>query len=108
MEAGIGASVDLLNKTTGKTGEADDIMKKRVLGKLYVSEIGIGCMGFSHGYGQIPDEETSIEAIQAAYRAGCNFFDTAEAYGPNLLPENRGHNERIVAKAMKMLLMVKR
>ena len=77
-------------------------MKKRVLGKLYVSEIGIGCMGFSHGYGQIPDEETSIEAIQAAYRAGCNFFDTAEAYGPNLLPENRGHNERIVGKALKM------
>ena len=77
-------------------------MKKRVLDKLYVSEIGIGCMGFSHGYGQIPDEETSIEAIQAAYRAGCNFFDTAEAYGPNLLPENRGHNERIVGKAMKM------
>lgn len=28
-------------------------------------------------------------------------FDTAEAYGPDLLPENRGHNERIVGKALR-------
>ena len=26
-------------------------MKKRYLGNIEVSEIGIGCMGFSHGYG---------------------------------------------------------
>ncbi len=45
-------------------------------------------MGFSHGYGQIPTEEYSIEAIRKAYNFGCNFFDMAEAYGPNLLPEN--------------------
>ena len=85
-----------------RKGRTECMMKKRVLGKLYVSEIGIGCMGFSHGYGQIPDRETSIEAIRAAYREGCNFFDTAEAYGPNLLPENRGHNERIVGEALAM------
>ncbi len=78
-------------------------MKTRKLGTLEVSEIGMGCMGFSHGYGQIPDEATSIEAILAGYEAGCTFFDTAEAYGPNLLPKNRGHNERIVGKAMKRL-----
>ena len=29
-----------------------------------------------------------------------HFFDTAEAYGPNLLPENRGHNERSVGEAV--------
>ena len=74
-------------------------MKTRKLGKLTVSEIGMGCMGFSHGYGQIPEEEYSVEAIRAAYEYGCTFFDTAEAYGPNLLPENKGHNERILAKA---------
>lgn len=41
-------------------------MDKRNLGNLTVSEIGMGCMGFSHGYGEIPSEETSIEAIRAA------------------------------------------
>ena len=74
-------------------------MKTRKLGNIAVSEIGMGCMGFSHGYGQIPSEEYSIEAIRKAIDYGCTFFDTAEAYGPNLLPENRGHNERILAKA---------
>lgn len=29
-------------------------MKKRKIRSLSVSEIGMGCMGFSHGYGQIP------------------------------------------------------
>ena len=74
-------------------------MQQRRLGQIAVSEIGMGCMGLSHGYGKIPTEEYSIEAIQKAIDYGCTFFDTAEAYGPNLLPENRGHNEKILAKA---------
>ena len=76
-------------------------MKNRFLGNIEVSPIGMGCMGFSHGYGEIPSEEYAIESIRKAYDFGCTFFDTAEAYGPNLLPENRGHNERIVGKALK-------
>lgn len=76
-------------------------MEKRFLGNMVVSPIGMGCMGFSHGYGEIPTKEYSIEAIRKAYDFGCTFFDTAEAYGPNLLPENRGHNERIVGEALK-------
>ena len=59
----------------------------------------MGCMAFSHGYGQIPPENYSIEAIQNAYRHGCTFFDTAEVYSPNL--SGIGHNERIVGKALK-------
>ena len=74
-------------------------MKTRKLRDLTVSEIGIGCMGFSHGYGQIPSEEYSIEAIRKAYDYGCTFFDTAEAYSPNL--QGIGHNELIVGKAVK-------
>ena len=35
-------------------------MKTRKLRDITVSEIGIGCMGFSHGYGQIPSEDYSI------------------------------------------------
>lgn len=78
-------------------------MRTRALGSIEVSEIGMGCMGLSHGYGSIPDEDYSIGAIRAAYDAGCTFFDTAEGYGPNLLPANRGHNERILGKAVRGL-----
>ena len=56
-------------------------------------------MAFSHGYGKIPDEQYSIEAIRAAYNHGCTFFDTAEVYSPNL--SGIGHNELIVGKALK-------
>ena len=55
-----------------------------MIGQLEVSPIGMGCMGFSHGYGQIPDREYSIEAIRKAYEFGCTFFDTAETYGRDL------------------------
>ncbi len=74
-------------------------MKKRLLRDIEVSEVGMGCMAFSHGYGKIPAEEYSIEAIQNAYQHGCTFFDTAEVYSPNL--SGIGHNERIVGKALK-------
>lgn len=76
-------------------------MKTRKLGSIEVSAIGMGCMGFSHGYGDIPDEAYSIAAIRKAHDFGCTFFDTAEAYGPNMLPENKGHNEKIIGKAVK-------
>ncbi len=33
-------------------------MKKRMLRDIEVSEVGMGCMAFSHGYGQIPSENT--------------------------------------------------
>ena len=75
-------------------------MNVRKLGTIEVSPIGMGCMGLSHGYGEIPDRDYSIGAIRKAYAFGCTFFDTAEAYGPNLLPENRGHNERIIGEAV--------
>lgn len=75
-------------------------MNMRKLGTIEVSPIGMGCMGLSHGYGEIPDRVYSIEAIRKAHDFGCTFFDTAEAYGPNLLPENRGHNERLVGEAV--------
>lgn len=74
-------------------------MKKRLLRDIEVSEVGMGCMAFSHGYGQIPPEEYSIEAIRTAYEHGCTFFDTAEIYSPNL--SGIGHNEKIVGKALK-------
>ncbi len=74
-------------------------MEKRFIGQLEVSPIGMGCMGFSHGYGQIPDRAYSIEAIRKAYEFGCTFFDTAETYGRELYWE--GHNEEILGEAVE-------
>lgn len=74
-------------------------MKTRMLRDIEVSEVGMGCMAFSHGYGRIPEEKYSIEAIRNAYDHGCTFFDTAEVYSPNL--SGIGHNELIVGKALK-------
>lgn len=70
-------------------------MKTRILGKsgIEVSAIGMGCMGFSHGYGATPTEEESIRLIRKAYELGCTFFDTAEGYGPYV-------NEELVGKAI--------
>ena len=73
--------------------------EKRKLGQIEVSPIGMGCMAFSHGYGQIPEAAYSIEAIRKACDFGCTFFDTAESYGSTLYYE--GHNEELVGRALK-------
>lgn len=69
-------------------------MKTRKLRDIEVSAVGMGCMGFSHGYGAIPSEEDSIRLIRKAYDLGCTLYDTAEAYGPFV-------NEELVGKAVK-------
>jgi aryl-alcohol dehydrogenase-like predicted oxidoreductase len=72
------------------------IMKKRSLGTqgLVVSELGLGCMGMSFGYGVIADEDQSIQLIRKAVELGITFFDTAEVYGPYI-------NEELVGKALE-------
>ena len=74
-------------------------MRKRLIRDLEVSPIGMGCMGFSHGYGPAPEESYSIEAIHKAYDFGCTFFDTAESYGREQFWP--GHNEQLAAKALE-------
>ena len=71
-------------------------MKKRELGKsgLEVSEIGLGCMGMSFGYGVIADKVQSINLIRKAVELGVTFFDTAEVYGPYI-------NEELVGEALE-------
>jgi aryl-alcohol dehydrogenase-like predicted oxidoreductase len=70
-------------------------MQKRKLGKsgLEVSEIGLGCMGLSSGYGPAVDKQEGIALIRAAYERGVTFFDTAEVYGPYA-------NEELVGEAL--------
>lgn len=74
-------------------------MQTRKLRELEVSEIGIGCMGFSHGYGAAPERDYSMQAIRMAYEYGCTFFDTAESYGTQQFYP--GHNEQLVGEAVQ-------
>ena len=69
-------------------------MKTRKLGNIEVSAVGLGCMGFTHGYGTCPSEAESIRLIRKAYDEGCTFFDTAEIYSCY-------KNEELVGKALK-------
>lgn len=71
-------------------------MKTRKLGNLEVSAIGMGCMGFTHAYGQAPEEKESIRLVHRAFELGCKFFDTAEMY-------SYFKNEEFVGKALKGL-----
>lgn len=68
-------------------------MKTRKLRNIEVSEIGYGCMGFSHGYGALPPKEEAIRLIRMSYEMGCTHFDTAEGYGA-------GTNEELVGEAL--------
>src|SRR3984957_2100024 len=67
-------------------------MQKRKLGKsnLEVSELGLGCMGMSFGYGPPKDNKEMIDLLHAAVDRGITFFDTAEVYGPYINEELLG------------------
>jgi len=70
-------------------------MQTRQLGRsgLTVSELGLGCMGLSYGYGPATDTAAAVKLIRAAVDRGITFFDTAEAYGPFV-------NESVVGAAL--------
>lgn len=71
-------------------------MQKRKLGNLglEVSELGLGCMGLTFGYGPATSEGDAIALIRRAYDFGITFFDTAEAY-------SQGLNEQFLGKAVR-------
>ncbi len=72
------------------------MMKQRKLGNhgLEVSAIGLGCMGMSFSYGEIPPVKDMVKLIHQAHDLGVTFFDTAEIYGPYT-------NELLVGEALE-------
>ncbi|MEO5729625.1 MAG: aldo/keto reductase, partial [Byssovorax sp.] len=74
-------------------------MKQRQLGPdgPQVSAIGLGGMYLS--ITGRPDEAQAIRAVHAALDAGVTFIDTADVYC--LDDSDIGHNERLIAKALK-------
>jgi aryl-alcohol dehydrogenase-like predicted oxidoreductase len=75
--------------------ERRETMQKRKLGEinLEVSAVGLGAMGFSHGYGPGVSDQEAIALMRKAFDLGCTFFDTAEGYAA-------GENERLVGRAL--------
>lgn len=71
-------------------------MKTRQLGNNgpVVSELGLGCMGLTFGYGSASSEADAVKLIQRAYDLGITFFDSAEAY-------SQGLNEQYLGKAVQ-------
>jgi aryl-alcohol dehydrogenase-like predicted oxidoreductase len=69
-------------------------MQFRTFGRLEwpVSEVGYGMWGMA-GWTGSADEE-SFAALDRAIELGCNFFDTAWAYGD-------GHSERLLGQTLK-------
>lgn len=67
----------------------------KIGGELEINRIGYGAMqltGFGV-FGEVADRENAKKVLQEAVKAGVNFFDTAEAYGPKL-------NESLIADAL--------
>ncbi len=69
-------------------------MRLRTLGSdgLWVSALGLGCMGMSQSYGRA-DQDEAVATIHRALDVGVNFLDTADAYGPFT-------NEKLVGRAI--------
>ena len=69
-------------------------MHFRTFGRLgwRVSEIGYGTWGMGGWTGS--DDDQSLRAMDRAIALGCNFFDTALAYGD-------GHSERLLGRALR-------
>ncbi len=69
-------------------------MKYRRFGRIgwMVSEIGYGMWGMGGWTGS--DDEESLRSLKHAVDGGCNFFDTAWAYG-------RGHSEGLLGQLVR-------
>src|SRR6266567_7238888 len=78
----------------GRSTSGEHTMHYRKFGRTgwNVSEIGYGMWGLAGWTGS--DDAESLDALQRAVDLGCNFFDTAWAYG-------EGRSEQILGKVLR-------
>lgn len=76
------------------SGEGATALNYRAFGRSgwSVSEIGYGMWGMGDWTGS--DDEESLRSLQLAVDRGCNFFDTAWAYGD-------GHSEELLGRLLR-------
>ena len=55
-------------------------MRRRRLGELEVSAVGVGCATMTPFY-DAPDPDSAMATIRRARELGVNFLDTADGYG---------------------------
>ena len=69
-------------------------MRYRKFGRLewQVSEIGYGMWGMASWSNS--DDQESLQSLHAAVKLGCNFFDTAHAYG-------EGRSEKLLGQTVR-------
>jgi aryl-alcohol dehydrogenase-like predicted oxidoreductase len=74
--------------------QGDNVMQYRTFGRTgwQVSEVGYGMWGMAGWTGS--EDASSRQALQLAVDRGCNFFDTAWAYGD-------GHSERLLGELIR-------
>lgn len=65
-----------------------------------VNPVGLGCMGFSHAYGEPTEKSAAVKMLQKAYGMGYNFFDTAECYTGINADGTTSYNEELVGEAL--------
>src|SRR5690349_12242707 len=82
------------NNATNFSDVGEVRMRYRTFGRMgwEVSEIGYGMWGMGSWANSNDDE--SLASLQAAVDLGCNFFDTAFAYG-------EGHSENLLGQTVR-------
>jgi aryl-alcohol dehydrogenase-like predicted oxidoreductase len=81
-------------KNTNVSPNNSTAKKKRKIGSLEVSPIGLGCMSMAGVYNAPMPKGEMVKVIHKAVDMGVDFFDTAEVYGPF-------YSEEIVGEALK-------
>lgn len=76
------------------------VIMSRKIADMEVSDVGLGCMGFSHAYGPAMDRAEAVAMIRRAFDMGYTLFDTAECYTGHDAAGREALNEDVVGEAL--------
>lgn len=94
LTVGSHALAEPTSQLSASVSTSEPNRKKRKLGTLEVSPIGLGCMSMTSGsYNPPRSKAEMIPVIRGAVDMGVTFYDTAEVYGPFT-------NEELVGEAL--------